>query len=318
MDRRPRLHGRDPPDRAERVPDVGQNDKSDAMQPAPRPSDHLALPAARPSRCALSAALAPGYTANRMVTTPTGNGSANIECGTTGERRTRITILVVALLASSLWFAYDGWIGWPAQNEREYREQLPPDARGADLRILPDVTEAKAKTLATARTLEEIETVLGGSPGAKTAFDVRWYGPGGSVVVELKDGRPSGPVTFRPARRTETSLLWQKIIAVGLFLGFLAALRRFIRVRGERYRLDDSGVTIRNTGPIHWESMQRLESDRYVEKGWVDLHYTENGSPKTIRLDSYEIADFDDFIDEICRRRGFENPLPVGATTDTH
>jgi hypothetical protein len=63
--------------------------------------------------------------------------------------------------------------------------------------------------------------------------------------------------------------------------------------------------------------MKKIDGDRVDEQGWVGLHYAENGATEIARLDSFEIAAFGDFIDAICQKKGFENPLPVRSATDS-
>lgn len=88
-----------------------------------------------------------------------------------------------------------------------------------------------------------------------------------------------------------------------------------MRVRGTRLVLDESGLTYQGKGPISWDAMRRLDTARFNEKGWVDLRYDESGTENSIRLDEYHIARFEEVIDEICTRKGFENPLPVHGAT---
>ncbi len=40
-----------------------------------------------------------------------------IECGTTSQRRTRIIVATVVCAGMGGWFAYDGWLKYPAQNQ---------------------------------------------------------------------------------------------------------------------------------------------------------------------------------------------------------
>ncbi len=238
-----------------------------------------------------------------------------IESGTTSERRTRALITALALLGGGLWFAYDGWIGYPGQNLAEFvdgvKDSLAPD--GGTPQPLPAVHEARAKELAAATSVDEIEQSLGGPPTVRTAFDLQWLGPSGKIVVEADSatGRIARPPAFHRFRRSETDILWQKAIGVALLAAFGYAAWRLGKIVSARFVLDDAGLRIPAAGPVSWDAMQRLEADAYIEKGWVDLWYQVDGSPRSVRLDSYEIGAFEHIIDEICRRKGFENPLPV-------
>ena len=47
----------------------------------------------------------------------------------------------------------------------------------------------------------------------------------------------------------------------------------------------------------------------YNRKGWVDLYYRAGSQEKRLRIDNQKIAKFDEIIELICRKCGFENPV---------
>lgn len=210
-----------------------------------------------------------------------------------------------------MWFAYDGWVGYPRQNRQEYENLFKPEPAPESLKIYPKVTKALEESLAGAKSLAEISQAVGGEPSRKTAVDCDWFGPTGRLTVKLSGDAPAGPPEFKEARKSDTELISQKGIALALVAGAVVTLARLAKIRSTRYVLDDNGLSAAGVGPIPWDAMQRLDTDSYVEKGWVDLRYVAGGQERSVRLDSYEIAAFDDIIDEICRRKAFENPLPV-------
>ena len=212
---------------------------------------------------------------------------------------------MVALLAVGVWFSYDGWVGYPRQNRQEYSEQFPSRPNPETIKVQADVTPELAAQLGANGAAAEAEKRLG-PPALKTELDSRWYGPAGTLIVPA-----SGPAAFKPAKRTATDLLVQRAIGVGLLLAFLVAAVQMLRLRSKRYLLDERGLTVPGTGTIAWAAMSKLDGEQVEEKGWVLLHYNGDGAPRTLRLDSFEIAEFGPMIDAICEHKGFENPLPV-------
>lgn len=246
-----------------------------------------------------------------------------IESGPTGERKVRTSLLFLMVLVFGLWFAYDGWIGYPSENYRENLEQLPSDQRESirELRIYATVNEASTSSAnhlikkyprdpAGARS--KIEALFGGPPSFETKDTIYYFGPAYRVIIpsdfkSATDRKAMGRATEKSA----TDILFQKILGVGLvvFAGYL--LYFVLRVRGTRLVLNETGLQYRGAGPISWEAMRELDISNFSRKGHVDLVYDDNGSQRTLRLDEYHLEKFDEVIDEICARKGFENPLPT-------
>lgn len=230
-----------------------------------------------------------------------------IESGVAAERTRKLAITGVVLLAAAGWFAYDGFVGYPRHNRDQYLMQFPPGTPADAVKVDPRVTRKLAAELTTA-TRTDIEKRLG-EPHVHDEKTARWFGPAG-VLVAPNTGtgaqiREDGQI------KNETDLLTQRLIAALLGAGGLIALLRMLMFRSRRYTLDDRGLSGLSPQPIGWDQMTRLNGDQVDEKGWVDLHYTESGQPRSVRLDSYEIAAFGEIIDGICEKKGFENPLPV-------
>lgn len=244
-----------------------------------------------------------------------------IESGPTGERKVRTTLLFLMIAVFAVWFAYDGIVGYPAQNAREYRDQLTPEEREAagELPTYPLVTienwEVLKPTVKAASPTERralIEKAFGGKPSYENKEVIHYFGPAYQIKFTLRDGNPVEPMMGSAPTKSATSIQWQKYIAAGLGVFSVYLIWFVMKVRGTRLVLDESGLLYNGKGPIAWSAMKRLDSSRFNEKGWVDLYYDENGTEQCVRLDEYHIALFDDVIDEICSRKGFENPLPVG------
>lgn len=243
-----------------------------------------------------------------------------IESGPTGERKVRTTLLFLMVAVFSAWFAYDGLVGYPAQNAKEYRDQLAPEERETvgELPILPGVTEEawsglkeKVKESPSTERRAILEATFGGPPAYENKDSIYYFGPAYHIKLSLRDGLPVEPMVGAAPTKSATSIQWQKYLAIGLAVFSLYLLWLLMKVRSTRLVLDESGLTYNSEGPISYERMTRLDSARFNEKGWVDLYYDGSGTERRLRLDEYHIARFDDVIDEICARKGFDNPLPV-------
>lgn len=115
-----------------------------------------------------------------------------LESGTTGERRTRVLIFLVMCTAFTLWFAYDGFIGYPGKNLEWARQALPqqPSSLHAD----PRVNSANLAELARqSKTLErsELEKLLG-PPAVEQTRELRYLGPDLAVTVRVENGKIAG------------------------------------------------------------------------------------------------------------------------------
>jgi hypothetical protein len=227
------------------------------------------------------------------------------------------------------WFAYDGYIGYPAKNRAEHLQQLPtPEERekAKDATIYPTVTQtaegkavAALKKVVGGRASKEAEQVLteafGGPPSWKNNDAWFYFGPSYRIRIPLKDGKLAAPLGS-PSEKSDVSIVWQKRLAFGLAVLAIYCLWLLIRVVRTHLVLDDGGLSYLGRGPIRWEDMRALDIGNFSKKGWIDLTYDDHGTERTLRLDEYHLAKFDDVIDEICARKGFENPLPVEQKND--
>ncbi|HVP13025.1 MAG TPA: hypothetical protein VMV94_17755 [Phycisphaerae bacterium] len=247
-----------------------------------------------------------------------------IESGPTGERKVRTLLLLIMVAGFSAWFAYDGYIGYPAKNRAEHLQQLPtPEERekAKDAPIYPSVTpEAMPKVVAALNKIvgnratpvveQALKDVLGGPPSWKNADGWYYFGPTFRIKIPLKDGRLSTPIGT-PSQKTEATIYGQKFLALALAILSIYCLWLMLRVVRTHLVLDEGGLSYQGRGPIRWDDMQALDISRFSKKGWVDLTYDDNGTERKLRLDEYHLARFDEVIDELCARKGFENPLPV-------
>jgi hypothetical protein len=244
-----------------------------------------------------------------------------IECGPTTERVIRNTLLLIFIALFAAWFAYDGWKGWPEQNHREFLEQIPVDERplAAKGPIYDSVTEKSVEQAdaclrqgtGVAAQKAALAKLYGGPPTYENARGWYYFGPVYRVTLPLDLGGPAMKAAGQRGQRGVYDLVFQKFLAIGLG-GFALFMAWFVmRIRRTRVVLDEGGLTSRDKGPIRWEDMKALDISRFARKGCVDLVYNDNGTERSLRLNEYHVAAFEDVIDALCARKGFENPLPV-------
>jgi hypothetical protein len=172
---------------------------------------------------------------------------------------------------------------------------------------------ALKEAVTTAQQHEALAKFFGGPPTYENAEGIHYFGVVYRVTARLQGGKVA-EVDGRRGQRSNYDLLFQKYLSGGLGVLALYLLWFVLRVRGTRLVLDENGLTLNGAGPVSWNDVTALDTSNFQKKGWVDLVY---GGDRRMRLDEYHLARFDDVIDEICRRKGFENPLPVKEPTAT-
>lgn len=248
-----------------------------------------------------------------------------IESGPTGERRVRTLLLLLMVAGFSGWFAYDGYIGYPAKNAEGHLSQLPTAEEREQARNSPIYPTVKPDTLPKAREAiakigraaqrQELEKVFGGPPSLERPDAWYYFGPTFRIRIDLVEGRPT-KAEGSLAEKSDTDIFAQKALALILALLSVYCLVLLIKVLRTHLLLDEAGLTLAGRPPIAWDQMKALDTARFSKKGWVNLVYDDGRAERTLRLDEYHLAAFDEIIDAICARKGFENPLPVREKKD--
>lgn len=311
-----------------------------------------------------------------------------IDSGSTGEWRLRIGIFLVMCTAFSVWFAYDGLIGYPRKNLESIRQALPekpptlqinpkvtgehlnaviekastgnlnldgliailgepaldlpreqtyvgPEivaiARLADRKLIgittqpveesrkPETPNYRVTAEQVGRTSpgmseQEVERFLG-TPNKREPRRLWFAGPAAYAMFEVDDaGNLTGKPNLRNLEPSEGDIFIQKVLAIILGILSVFVLVKWLRILSLRVRVDESGL-IFNRRHIPWDAMTGLDTDQYLDKGWVDLVYTEGGREELQRLDSYHIARFKEVVQAVCDRKGFTLPRPSEAKT---
>ncbi len=252
-----------------------------------------------------------------------------IESGPTTERRVRTLLGFSMVAVFALWFAYDGWIGYPADNMEKHLEQLTAEER-AGIEGEPPVYESVAaerdgaaaealKQLDLTRQGEALIALYGGEPSFRGSDAWYYFGPAHRVKLSLEGGMLRD-VMPQAAQKSVLDILLQKGLAVALCVVGLVLGWKVFGVMRTRLRLDDEGLVYRGRGRAAWDEMKSLRTGEFEKKGWVDLVYTRGGAERLLRLDEYHLAEFAMVLNQICDRMGFENPLtkdePLAAASD--
>ncbi len=231
-----------------------------------------------------------------------------IESGTTSDRRNRIIMSLGLLLLFGGWFAYDGFVSYPAKNmkwARQFLNSVPGMADRADLRTNPQARLDALRQVKQDMPLDDVKRLLG-EPTFENGTDYCYIGPASFGWYAVRDGKVAEIKRVEEnSEPSEGDVRNNRYISAVLALVALGVFLHLIRVLRSRIVLDDAGLRIRGQ-TIGWGDMQGLDAREYARKGWIDLQCA--GS-QSVRLDGYEIDRFDEIVGEICNRKGFASPL---------
>jgi len=301
-----------------------------------------------------------------------------VESGSTLDQRIRTGIFLLMCVGMGGWFAYDGWVGYPAKNLAWWADHKLP-RRPENLSTNPLATKANLGRINIETTPEQIRQLLG-EPTLEIPRTLTYAGKEVTVEVSIDDqskvlstqlspvqpgkapanagvlvtrlraemvkeqmtenavrsllGDPAsvrertmyyiGPATYAEYRivegkvavrpefqeneqRAESSILWQKGIAICVAVLAIYALVKFWAAIRMRVVVDEEGMAF-NGRRIPWDSMVRLKTDQYKEKAWVDLEYRDGQTERSLRLDALLIQRFAEIMRVVCDRKGFVLP----------
>jgi hypothetical protein len=240
-----------------------------------------------------------------------------IETGTTGERWVRCLVFVGLCVVFGAWFAYDGWVSYPAKNLQWAVQELPPRPPDAPkITTNPNVTGKNIlpilRKVADPKVTLTRSQVIGllGNPAYQNneTNELYFVGPAAVVQVRLAGDRVVDAKVKESHEHSEADINNQKRLSVILAVVAVIALVQFVRIISTRVVLDDEGYNF-NGRLVTWDAMTGLNSDRYHEKGWVDLEYKDGEETVTLRIDNYKVRAFKEIVNAICERKGFPNPL---------
>lgn len=240
-----------------------------------------------------------------------------IESGPSTERIVRNGLFFLMIVGFGVAFLYDGYTGYESANFAEHIQSLDTAERekAASAPVYPSVTiknveeAAKAVSKITpASQREHLVQLYGGPPSYETADAIWYFGPDYRVKFPLSGNRLLQPIgTITKYKNTDIRLqrligwaLAGAAVVVGLFMTSVVLTH---------CRLADDGLSYRFKGRATWDEMKSLETTRFLKKGWVELVCHGTGGERRIRLDEYHLKRFPEIVAEICRRKGFEDPV---------
>ncbi|MGQ9650297.1 MAG: hypothetical protein ACUVXJ_09325 [Phycisphaerae bacterium] len=169
------------------------------------------------------------------------------------------------------------------------------------------VTRLRAEMVKTGMTEDAVRSLLG-DPASVRDRMMCYIGPAAYAEYQIVNGNVAAkPVVLQNEHRSESSILWQKAIAVCVGALTIYALLKFWAAIRLRVVVDDEGMTY-NGRRISYDSMTRLKTDQYKDKAWVDLEYRDGAAVRMLRLDSLVIQRFNEIMRVICDRKGFVLP----------
>jgi hypothetical protein len=239
-----------------------------------------------------------------------------VETGTTGERQIRCLIFALMCTAFSAYFAYDGWIGYPKKNLEDAKKNLPDRIPEEGIKTNPSVTVANIESLRAALAAGEpmtdtnLKERLGAPCWVQDTPQERYYiGPALFCKIKMAGNQVvSFDQVIENRDRSEKTIRGQKVFAVVVSVVVVIALIQLIRIVRTKVVLDDAGLTY-NGKLVSWDAMTALDTERYHEKGWVDLEYKAGDATDVRRIDNYKVKAFKEIVSAICERKGFASPF---------
>jgi len=239
----------------------------------------------------------------------------------TNERIIRNGLVTLMLLGYSGWSFYDGYIGYPEDNLRHARGELPPEFQ-AGATINPAITKAAIPQIKRGQQLRDAEAKLGPPAWKGKASDefnkAVWFGPGGTLILRFNDVEIIiSDMLWKDHKHIEKDLFIQKLMGIGTGALGLYALARVLVMLFARVKLSDAGLTMASGRLIPFDAMTGWDPADYRDKGRITLTYQTDGREGAYVLDDYKLAAFKPMVAEICARKGFANPLdePEGSAT---
>lgn len=229
--------------------------------------------------------------------------------------------LLVTLFCTGMfaYFMYDWQIGYPNSNRKEAIQQLQGrlEKSEEEIKALPQLnSDAPHKELfeqmqASAETDLDVYIAAFGEPVRSVRENERqlkdFVSRYGMATLEVQGGAvtPSGGkyITWKHDKgKVEGQLYWGMIPLV-LALFFMMKLIKAMTLKAS---IDDQGLIYAGKR-IPFNAMTDLRD--FSPKGWIDLYYDEGDESKRLRLDNQKIGRYDELVAEICREKGFDDPV---------
>ena len=198
----------------------------------------------------------------------------------------RILIMAVLCAVFAFWFAKDGWIGYPKQNDAIVARLLDP-------------------TTATPQSAV---------PAAKEKLK-SWPGYAQASSAEITEMGTLVKNCNIEDWHTELDVLVQRGIVVGLILGVIVTLVFYRRYTRKRAIADEAGLSPAQGIVIAWSDITKIDNTQWDKRGIVTITYKAANSqePQTAILDDYDLDNLPAVLEEVSNRAvnaEFDPPLP--------
>ncbi len=226
-------------------------------------------------------------------------------------------IMVVMIVVFCLYFAYDGFIGYPRKNLLELKKAHPELIPVEHPTANPAVTVAVASAIAQDDSLKRVKDMVAriGEPDYRSddGTTVAYWGAAAALKLTTIGGDYiTDKQVIKAKQKSEMDFFIQKGLALVLAIVAVPWFVHYIKVLTFHARLTDEGLKRSDKPFVPFDAMTAVDTSRFADKRWIDITYTLDGKEGTLRVDDYWFKEYKAFITEVCRRKGVENPLDAG------
>jgi hypothetical protein len=209
--------------------------------------------------------------------------------------RNKNLIMALACLAFSIWFAYDGWVGYAAKDDALVARMKQQAAKGDGLGAedLPLLEQWKPGDLnqATAAISDQIYDKI---VTAKHVGEGEW--------------------------KSSHDIWVQRSLVGGLLLATLGALAWTLACQRRRVTADDTGLSPAPGMMIPWANITKVDNLLWKKKGYVHLEYRDAaGATQKAVLDDYIVDDLVPILEllgEKADKAQFIDPAPEPSANE--
>lgn len=228
--------------------------------------------------------------------------------GTSAERKLRSAIVFALTLVASVYFLYDGAIGYPQENARETLVKVLGQAPGEHLptpneELTASVAGNLIERIADERVALSELTSLWGSPAARGEDRALFLGVGGYVLAETS-GTPPVVVAAEwndGPKHSAGELMAQKLIGAALAIVSVALLLNLCQVLATRATLTDDELRIPRYRPIPLRAIQSVHPAEPAEQPEraIELVVQRGSKTQTVQLERYFVRDLSSFSERL-------------------
>ena len=178
-------------------------------------------------------------------------------------RNKNLLIVLMCVVALS-WFAYDGFVGWPAANDLvvKYMKNVMMPKGDLDREVQPDLDQWKGWNHEDAATRQKMSVIV--KTAAKVGNVEGWKYP---FDIQL-----------------------QQWIVLGLAVTTAASIWWFLHCQKRRAIAEEASVSPSQGVIIPWDKITRVDNTRWKKMGIVEITYSDaQGQPRKAAFDDYDL-----------------------------